>query len=84
MEAKKCDDALLKQFDSLNFHNKVVLTDGFHPGIRSGFPIKKGFYDRRNSNGTILSFPKLGLRRYIDSFDYVYFFNKGVIRRRFL
>ena len=82
MEAQKCDESILHQFDELEFPNKVILTEGYHPGIRCSFPVKEGFYDKGYFNGKILSYPKFGLRRYLDRFDYVSFFNKGVIRRR--
>lgn len=82
MEAQKCDESVLRRFDELEFPNKVILTDGYHPGIGCSFPVKDGFYDEDYFNGKILSYPKFGLRRYLDSFDYVSFFNKGVIRKR--
>lgn len=82
MEAQKCEESILHQFDELDFPNKVILTDGHHPEIHSSFPVEDGFYDKDYLNGKILSYPKLGLRRYLDRFDYVSFFNKGVIGRR--
>ena len=82
MEAQKCEESILHQFDELDFPNKVILTDGHHPEIHSSFPVEDGFYDKDYFNGKILSYPKLGLRRYLDRFDYVSFFNKGVIGRR--
>lgn len=84
MEAQKCDESVLRQFDELEFPNKVILTDGYHPGIGCSFPVKDGFYDEGYFNGKILSYPKFGLRRYLDRFDYVSFFNKGIIRRRYV
>ena len=82
MEAQKCEESILHQFDELDFPNKVILTDGHHPEIHSSFPVEDGFYDKDYFNGKILSYPKLGLRRYLDRFDYVSFFNKGVIGKR--
>ena len=84
MEAQKCEESILHQFDELDYPNKVILTDGFHIGIRTSFPVKDGFYDKNFFNGKILTYPKFGLRRYLDRFDYVSFFNKGVIRRRYV
>lgn len=84
MEAQKCEESILHQFDELDFPNKVILTDGHHPEIHSSFPVEDGFYDKDYFNGKILSYPKWGLRRYLDRFDYVSFFNKGVIGRRHL
>ncbi len=82
MEPKKCSEALLEQFDQLDLPHKVVLTDGRHPGIRSSFPIDGDFYTEAEGRGNLLTYPKRGLRRYVGVFDYVAFFNKGVIRRR--
>lgn len=82
MEAQKCEESVLHQFDELDLPNKVILTYGLHPQIHSSFPVEDGFYDKDYFNGKILSYPKLGLRRYLDRFDYVSFFNKGVIGRR--
>ena len=83
MEAKKCSRTILEQFDRLDFPNKAVLTDGPHPEIRSSFPIPGDFYGKKYTIGyKLLTYPKYGVRRYMDVFDYVAFFNEGVIRRR--
>lgn len=82
MEAQKCEESILHRFDELELPNKVILTDGYHPGIHCSFPIEDGFYGKDYFNGKILSYPKLGLWRYLDRFDYVSFFNKGAIGRR--
>ena len=82
MEPKKCSEALLEQFDQLDLPHKVVLTDGRHPEIRSSFPIEGDFYGKAGEKGNLLTYPKRGLRRDVGVFDYVAFFNKGVIRRR--
>lgn len=84
MESQQCSQAILEQFDNLDFPNKVVLTDGPHPEIESAFPIFGGFYGEDYYNGKLLTYPKNRLRRYMDVFDYVAFFNKGVIRKRYL
>lgn len=83
MEGNSCDDAMLKDFDGLNFANKVVFTDGIHPKIQSSFPIKGDFYGKEYWYGKILEYPHNGLHRYLECFDYVEFFNTGKIRRRF-
>ena len=82
MEAQKCDESILRQFDELESLNKVVLTNGIHPSISCSFPIKRGFYDKGYFSGKIVSYPKYGLRRYLDAFDYVSFFNTGMIKKR--
>lgn len=82
MEAIKSSQALLEQFDNLEFPHKVVLTDGSHPEIQSSFPIEGDFYGKDYYLGKLLTHPKYGLRRYMDIFDYVSFFNEGVIKRR--
>ena len=85
MESKKCSQTILEQFDHLDLPNKVVLTDGPHPEIRSSFPILGDFYGKKYDIGyKLMTYPKNRLRRYMDVFDYVAFFNRGVIRRRLL
>ena len=85
MESKKCSQTILEQFDRLDLPNKVVLTDGSHPEIQSSFPILGDFYGKKYNIGyKLMTYPKNRLRRYMDVFDYVAFFNKGVIRRRLL
>ena len=82
MESQKCADRILEQFDHLDVPNKVILTDGSHPEIRCSFPIEGNFYGKDYFSGKLLSFPKNGLRRYLDVFDYVSFFDKGIIKKR--
>ena len=82
MEPKKYSQALLEQFDKLDLPHKVVLLDSRHPEIRSSFPIVGLFYGKSGVKGNLLTYPKRRLRRYVDLFDYVAFFNKGIIRRR--
>ena len=82
MEAKKCSQALLEEFDHLDFPNKVILTDGSHPEIPCSFPIEGDFYGKDYFEGKLFTCPKHKLRRYMDVFDYVAFLNEGVIKRR--
>ena len=84
MESRKCNQGLLEQFSLLAFPNKVVITDGPHPEIPCSFPIYGDFYGEEYFNGKLLTYSKKGQRRYMDVFDYVAFFNKGIIRRRSL
>lgn len=83
-EAKKCDSALLQRFSGLPFQNKVVITDRKYLDLNCIFPMKKGFYSSNYQDGKILKYPRYGLLRYLDRFDYVFFFNCGKIRRRVL
>lgn len=82
MEAKKCGRTRLAQFDRLAIPHKVVLTDGPHPEIPCSFPLDGDFYGDTYFEGKLITYPKRRLRRYLGVFDYVAFFNKGIIRRR--
>ena len=82
LEARECEYELLQRFDRLPYRNKVAITDSYYPGILCGFPMKPGFYVHNYHSGKILEYPRFGLKRYLDQFDYVEFFNNGRIRRR--
>lgn len=84
MESQKCDKEIVERFARLPFKNKVVITDKAYADIKCSIPMKEGFYDDGYYSGKILAYPKFGLKRYLDRFDYVSFFNSGVIRKRLL
>lgn len=84
MESKpECPSSLLYRFDKLPY-NKVVLTCGPSSLINYSFPIPSSFYSKDYHNGKLLEYHKWGLRRFYENFDYVLFFNKGIIRRRYV
>lgn len=83
MEAQQCDNTILSKFNDIPYKNKVVLTDG-NTTIPSSFPISGHFYANNYWLGKLLEYPQYGLRRYMDEFDYVTFFNTGKITRRYV
>lgn len=65
----------LKKFDELPYENKVIFTYKRYPEIKSSYYIK-GFQDK-GEVGVLIHFrEKFWIRRYLDDFDYVSFFNK--------
>ena len=70
-----CSYEDLKQFDLLDYENKVVFVHKEYPEIKSSFYIKG--YENENSVGHIYEFlnDNTGLKHY-DEFDYVKWFNK--------
>lgn len=73
-ERDGCTYEDLVNFDKLEFKNKVVFTHKEYPEIVSAVYIP-GFEDQ-NEVGTLTSFKsKLSFKRYLDSFDYVRWFN---------
>lgn len=65
----------LKKFDELPYENKVIFTHKSYPEIKSSYYIK-GFEDK-GEVGVLIHFrDKFWIRRYLDDFDYVSFFNK--------
>lgn len=65
----------LKKFDELPYENKVIFTHKNYPEIKSSYYIK-GFEDK-GEVGVLIHFrEKFWIRRYLDDFDYVSFFNK--------
>lgn len=66
MDAAKCEESILERFDKLPFPNKIALTYGTHPNIKNSFPIDTHFYDDNFFQGKILTYPRFGLRRYLD------------------
>lgn len=84
MESQKCEKIIVKKFAGLPYDHKAIITDRRYGEIKCSIPVKEGFYDKGYFNGKLLSYPKYGLRRYLDRFDYVAFFNRGIIRNRIL
>lgn len=84
MEAQKSSEESLLQFNAIPYENKVVLTDGNCPNILQSFSIENNFYGESYWSGKFLEYPKYGIRRYMDVFDYVHFFNNKKIRRRYV
>ena len=65
----------LKKFDQLPYENKVIFTHKSYPEIKSSYYIK-GF-EQDEGVGVLIYFKdKFWIRRYLDDFDYVSFFNK--------
>lgn len=77
-EKEGCTASVAERFDSLSYKNKVLLTHAPMPQIKCAH-VLPGF-----ENGTelgIVTDQKKGVwqRRYIDDFDYVSFFNTGLL-----
>lgn len=82
MESQIDTEEHLLKFNDIPFKNKVLLTNGKSHRILSSFPISSKFYNQNYYPGKLLMYPKNGLIRYLEQFDYVYFFNTGKIRKR--
>ena len=67
------------EFDSLPY-NKVVFTNKPYPKIKSSFYIK-GF-ENLDSVGECYEYMPDKIIKYYDQFDYVKWFNKGVVKRK--
>lgn len=80
-ESYECNYDDIKEFDSLPFENKVVITHKPYPEFKSAYYLK-GFEDKEEVG--VLSDWKPGFwnRRYIDDFDYVTFLNGKGIKRK--
>ena len=84
MEAQRCDPDILVKFNEIPYIHKVVLTDG-KQNVPSSFAIGDGsFYGDNYYPGKLLEYPKYGLYRYIEQFDYVEFINSGKIKKRYV
>lgn len=65
----------VKKFDELPYKNKVIFTHKDYPEFKSSYYIK-GF-EKDEGVGVLIYFKdKFWIRRYLDDFDYVSFFNK--------
>lgn len=64
----------LKKFDELPYENKVIFTHKSYPEIKSSYYIK-GFEEDEGVGVLIYFKNKFWIRRYLDDFDYVSFFN---------
>lgn len=84
MEAQKASEESLLQFNTIPYENKVIFTDGKCPNILQSFSIENNFYGESYWSGKFLEYPKYGIKRYMDVFDYVHFFNNKKIRRRYV
>ena len=73
------DEELLARFDRLPFANKVAFTEREFPQYKSAFYIR-GFEEK--GLGVLTQFDNVLGRRVIDQFDYVDWFNSGVIHSR--
>lgn len=84
MEAQRCSSSTLAKFNDIPFTRKVVLTDG-KLEIPYSFAIGNGtFYGENYWPGKLLEYPKYGLYRRIEQFDYVTFINSGKIKKRYV
>lgn len=84
MEAQRCSSSALAKFNDIPFTRKVVLTDGKQE-IPYSFAIGNGtFYESNYWPGKLLEYPKYGLCRRIEQFDYVTFINSGKIKKRYV
>jgi uncharacterized protein (DUF1919 family) len=69
-----CSEDILREFDELNYPNKVVFVNKEYPNIKSAFYIK-GF-ENESSVGICSDFtPNKPWKRYLDQFDYVAWLN---------
>ena len=76
IDGDNCTYQTLLDFDKLPFKNKVIFTHKEYPEIESSYYIK-GF-ENQDSVGPLIYFRKgFFIRRYIDDFDYVSFFNNN-------
>lgn len=67
----------IKNFDQLPYENKVIFTNRKYPEFQSAYYIK-GF-ERQKEIGILVEYKRrLLLRRYLEDFDYVNFFNQGI------
>ena len=73
----KTDPRLLERFERLPIKNKVAFTEEEFPNFPSAFCIK-GYKD---GLGNLALFDNFIGRRKIDQFDYVTWFNSGIIKR---
>lgn len=75
-EKNGCTHAEMKEFDSMQFQHKVLLTHRPYSDIISSIYIP-GF-EEQTELGVVTDFrPGLLRRRYLDAFDYVSFLNGG-------
>jgi len=74
-----CTQEDLEEFDHLKYKNKIVFTHIPHPEIKSSFYIRG--YENEKSVGILSEFEnaKWPIKRRLDQFDYVKWFNDGVI-----
>ena len=84
MEAQKASEESLLLFNTIPYENKVILTDGRCPNIQNSFSIEGDFYGINYWPGKLLEYSKYSLKRNMDIFDYVHFFNTKKIRRRYV
>ena len=77
-EREGCSFPLIQRFDSLKYDHKVILTHVPMPDVKCAYCIS-GFQNETEMG--VVTDPKKGFwrRRYIDDFDYVRFFNTGLI-----
>lgn len=68
----------LRAFDNLSFDNKIVFTNKYYPEIKSAFYIK-GFENLESVGHCFEYMPNKKGKKYYDQFDYVKWFNSGVI-----
>ena len=72
-----CTDEDLINFDRVPFKHKVVFTHTYRPDIKSSFYIRG--YEKDGEVGILTEFTnsRFPVKRYIDQFDYVKWFNDG-------
>lgn len=80
MEGGFVNDAVLKDFATLPYKNKVVIT-AEPKNIVCSISMPKGFYTDGFFCGRILQYAGHSLRRNFEVLDYVTFINSGKIRR---
>ena len=77
-EREGCTQSIAKKFDRLNYDHKVLLTHVPMPELNCAYCIP-GF-ENCSELGVVTDVKKgFWRRRYIDDFDYVRFFNTGII-----
>ena len=71
-----CTDAILRDFDSLPYKNKIVFTHIPHPEIQSAVYIP-GFENESEVGNCDAFINQSSGKKYFDAFDYVGWFNRG-------
>ncbi len=77
-EREGCTAAIAQEFDKLPYQNKVLLTHVPMPQIRCAYHLP-GFENCQEMGTVTDCRNSFWRRRYIDAFDYVRFFNTGLI-----
>lgn len=75
VEKEGCNEAIMREFDSLNYSHKVLFTHKSYPDICCSYYVK-GFESEQELGVITDMKPSFWHRRYIDDYDYVTFLNQ--------